>query len=166
MHWSPSDATGDREGDRRRSFGAEDEQECRRESKTRDLKTDPARANSGPAPPGCRTPYSCQWRPPPAAMMARQTRRDRFVNDTALEGSGFEPPVPLAGARVISGRRRDRGYQRSLERRLLVHGGPTVRTPFAPAASPLRPDFRPLSGATRWQAPLVGNADLRFGAAV
>ena len=37
-----------------------------RGSKTRDPRTDPARAHSAPAPPGCRNPCACRWRPPPA----------------------------------------------------------------------------------------------------
>src|SRR5215467_8717564 len=37
-----------------------------RGSKTRDPKTDPARAPSALVPPGCRTLYACRWHRPPA----------------------------------------------------------------------------------------------------
>ena len=37
-----------------------------RESKTHGPRTDPAQAPSAPAPPGCRTPCACRWRPPQA----------------------------------------------------------------------------------------------------
>jgi hypothetical protein len=36
------------------------------ESKTRDRRTDPARAPSAPVAPDYRTPCACRWRPPPA----------------------------------------------------------------------------------------------------
>ena len=37
-----------------------------RGSRTRDPRTGPVPARSAPAPPDCRTPCACRWRPPPA----------------------------------------------------------------------------------------------------
>ena len=59
--------------------------------------------------------------------------QDRLIVDSPLEGSGFEPPVPLAGERVIFRKGRGRSHRRGLERRRLFHGGPSGSNPLRPS---------------------------------
>jgi hypothetical protein len=77
----------------------------------------------------------------------------RFAPDSPLEGTGFEPPVPLAETNRSF---RRNGKCRRGEKSRLESGGPKVRILFPPAESPLR------TGALR----LVEHQDVRLDPAL